>query len=53
MNDTEKNLIMCLKQMPNKNAAAILLESVIQITGPVSNETGDEIKAIIKELPND
>lgn len=53
MKETEKNLIMYLKQMPNKNTAAILLESVIQITGPVSNEAGDEIRKILKELPDD
>lgn len=46
-------LIECLKIMPNKNAAAILLESVIQVTRPVSNEAGDEIKKILEELPDE
>lgn len=46
-------LIEYLKIMPNKNVAAILLESVIQVTGPVSNEAGDEIKKILEELPDE
>lgn len=53
MTKEEIALIEHLKIMPNKNAAAILLESVIQITGPVSNEAGDEIRKILEELPND
>lgn len=53
MTKEEIALIEHLKIMPNKNAAAILLESVIQLTGPVSNEAGDEIRKILEELPND
>ena len=53
MTKEEKGLIEALKKMPNKNCAAILLESVIQVKGPVSNDAADEIRAIIKELPND
>lgn len=53
MTKEEVGLIACLKIMPNKNTAAILLESVIQARGPVSNEAGDEIRKILEELPND
>ena len=53
MNDQDKNLIEMVKTMPNKNCAAILLQSVIQVRGPVGNEAGEEIKKIIKELPDD
>lgn len=53
MTKEENGLIECLKTIPNKNAAAILLESVIQVRGPVSNEAGDEIRKILEELPND
>ncbi len=45
------NLIRLMNQMPNKATAALLLESIVQMHGPVSNETGDEIKTILKELP--
>lgn len=53
MTKEEVGLIAYLKIMPNKNTAAILLESVIQVRGPVSNEAGDEIRKILEELPND
>jgi hypothetical protein len=46
-------LIEVLKIMPNKGSAAILIESVIQEIGPVSNEAGDEIRKILEELPDD
>lgn len=52
MTNQEEALIEMLKQMPSKGAAALLLQSVIQITGPVSNDAGDEIKRIIEELKN-
>lgn len=51
MTKEEIALIEHLKIMPNKNAAVILLESVIQVTGPVSNKAGDEIRKILEELP--
>lgn len=51
MTREEIALIDVLKTMPDKGAAAIVLESVIQVNGPVSNEVGDEIKKILEELP--
>lgn len=51
MTKEEIALIDVLKIMPNKGSAAILLESAIQETGPVSNEAGDEIRKILEELP--
>lgn len=53
MTKEEIELINVLKIMPNKEAAAILIESVIQETGPVCNEAGDEIKKILEELPDE
>ena len=53
MTKEEITLIEVLKTMPNKGSAAILIESVIQVTGPVCNEAGDEIKKILEELPDD
>lgn len=49
--EIEKNLIHLMSQVPNKGAAVILLESIVQKYGPVSNKAGDEIKTILKELP--
>lgn len=53
MTEQEKMLIAILRPMKNRNSAAVILETYIQVNGPVSNEAGDEIRAIIKELPND
>lgn len=53
MTNEEIALIEVLKIMPNKESAAILIESVIQENGPVCNEAGDEIRKILEELPDE
>lgn len=53
MTKEEIALIDVLKIMPNKGSAAIVLESVIQVNGPVSNKAGDEIRKILEELPDE
>lgn len=53
MTEEEKMLIAILRQMKDRNSAAVILETYIQVNGPVSNETGDEIRKILKELPDE
>lgn len=53
MTKEEIALIEVLKTMPDKGTAAIVLESVIQVNGPVCNEAGDEIRKILEELPDE
>lgn len=53
MTGQEKMLIAILRPMNNKNSAAVILETYIQVNGPVSNEAGDEIRKILKELPDE
>lgn len=53
MTTEEKILIAILRPMKDRNSAAVILETYIQVNGPVSNEAGDEIKKILEELPND
>ena len=50
MKDTEIALIALMKQLSSKGAAAILLQSYIQVNGPVTNEAGDEIKEILRGM---
>lgn len=53
MTEEEKMLIAILKPLKDRNSAAIILETYIQVNGPVSNEAGDELRKILEELPND
>lgn len=53
MTEQEKMLIAILRAMKDRNSAAVILETYIQANGPVSNEAGDEIRKILKELPNE
>lgn len=52
MTEEEKMLIAILSPIKDRNSAAVILETYIQVNGPVSNEASDEIRAILKELPN-
>lgn len=51
--EEEKNVIKILKTMPTKNMAAIFLQSIIQEKGFFSEEAGDEIRKILKEIDDD
>ncbi len=51
MTEEEKMLIAILRQTKDRNSAAVIMQTYIQACGPVSNEAGDEIKAILEELP--
>lgn len=53
MTKEEKMLIATLRSIKDRNSAAVILETYIQVNGPVSNEAGDEIRKILEELPND
>lgn len=53
MTEQEKMLIAILRPMKARNSAAVILETYIQVNGPVSNEAGDEIRKILKEFPNE
>lgn len=53
MTEEEKMLIAILRPMKDSNSAAVILETYIQVNGPVSNEAGNEIKKILKELPDE
>lgn len=53
MTEEEKILIAILRPMKDRNSAAVILETYIQVNGPVSNEAGNEIKKILKELPDE
>lgn len=50
MTEEEKMLIAILRPIKDRNSAAVILETYIQVNGPVSNEAGDEIRKISKEL---
>lgn len=50
MTEEEKMLIAILKLIKDRNSAAVILETYIQVNGPVSNEAGNEIKAILDKL---
>ena len=53
MTEEEKMLIAILRPMKDRNNAAVILETYIQVNGPVSNEAGDEIRKILKEIPDE
>ena len=48
MNDQERLLISILSMTKDKDMQALILQSYIQENGPLSNEAGDKVKAILK-----
>ena len=48
MTDLEKFLIKLLKELPNNERRAIMLQSFIQANGPLSNQAAEIVREIIK-----
>lgn len=48
MKDQEKLLITLLSSTTRPEMQALILQSYIQENGPLSNEAGDKVKAILK-----
>lgn len=49
ISDRESFILRLLKEIPDKNRKAILLQSYVQANGPMSNEAGELAKKILAE----
>lgn len=50
MSNKEKILIETFKHLNNKNSAAVVLATFIQVNGPLSEEAGVKVRELLEDM---